>query len=171
MSLSGISQFANRHLVKTLKYAAQSQIYLHQAGSTSLLSFSSNPARLPIGRIKAIDKIGSDYHVTPDKFVENKSFIELLQHIIKDHVADDMMYRLDSLNYLNSYMPIYDLKRVPEYMNQQVNVDNVLGYIKVDEMGNMDPSTYQANNTYRLCNADGIIKLSDVILDELKKHL
>ncbi|KAG7811009.1 hypothetical protein KL921_002637 [Ogataea angusta] len=171
MSLSGIGQFANRHLVKTIKYAAQPQLYVHKAGSTALLSFSSNPTRLPIGKVKAIDNLGSDYQVTPDNFVENKSFIERLQSVIKGHVADDMMYRLDSLNYRGSYMPIYDLKRVPEYMNQQVNVDNVLGYIKVDAMGNMDESTYQANNTYRLCNADGIIKLSDVILEELKKQL
>lgn len=156
----------NRSLVNTYKYKPQDQLYIHEFANVKKVSFSEDPYKLHIGTLK----VNSD-HIDPSSFVENKDFLPVLHEVFGKHVYDDQAYIYDALNYGNSFMAISDYKVILDYMNQKPDMQNTIGFVHVKGNGVMDVGSYEKNDTYTLCNINGIIKISEFMNENLQKYL
>lgn len=166
MALRGLSQM-NRPLVNTFKYAKQSQLYIHEiSAEKTLVSFSENPDKAPIGSLTA--PIGSGGIITPANFREYKPFYEILHKTYAKYAHLDQTYILDALNYPGSFMALADYKVVLDYMNQRPEMANTIGFIHVNFDCEMEPTSYEKNDMYNLCNIDGIITLSEFMQEKLE---
>lgn len=68
----------------------------------------------------------------------------------------------------NAFMPIYDFREIPNYARTP-EVDDIFGYVLVDGDGKIIPGLYEVNDLYRLCNGVGLVKLTDYLVDEMRK--
>lgn len=55
-----------------------------------------------------------------------------------------------------------------KFMNQRPEFENTIGFVRVDKSGVMIKGSYQSNEIYELCNCDGIISLSDYMLEQIR---
>lgn len=144
------------------RYQKNDQIYLHDLDSNKWkVSLSPNENSLPIGYSKSIDKI------EPEIFDPNPAFLQLLHKQIEGHIQDDFSFIIEAGANSNSFMPIYDFREIPRY-GRIPEIDNIFGYVQVNENGKIVPGTYELNNMYRLCNGVGPIKLSDFLYENLR---
>jgi len=145
------------------KYVRNDQIYIHKNDHGVKYSLSPNPRSLPIGYSSSTMN-----DVKPDAFEVEPKFLDLLHNKISSSIQDDFSFVLEAGMNANAFMPIYDFRRIPEYARIP-EVDNIFGYVQVNEQGKIIPGSYQSNNLYRLCNGtDGLIKLSDYLYSELQ---
>lgn len=168
----------NKRFVSTIQYAKQDQLFIHQHDNgLTTVSFSKDPNKQYIGALKTSDATKgsrsdlSEFEITPETFVENKDFVGILHDTYKRHVDEDQSYILEAMNYPGSYMAIADYKIILEYMNQRPELPNTLGFVHVGEDGVMIKNSYQKNDTYTLCNIDGIIKIPEFMAEQLQKYL
>lgn len=151
-----------------LNYVKNSQIYIHDnkhdATTPYTFSLSKDPKALPIGYSKVLQ------NVTPETFVPNPQFLEVAQSVIKDKVHEDFSFIMEAGMNASTFMPIYDFREIPRYARIP-EMENVFGYIQVDDLGKMIPGGYESNNLYRLCNGTlGLLKLSDFLYEEIQKE-
>ncbi|ODV87066.1 hypothetical protein CANARDRAFT_26498 [[Candida] arabinofermentans NRRL YB-2248] len=170
---SNIYNQVNRRLVNTINYQFQPQLFLHLlTDKNTKVSFSKDPDSLPVGYFNAPAQVSLDkYVISPREFKPNSEFISLLQKIVSSNVQNDQNFMIEALNYPSNYMPIYDFKKISDFINQKPELDNVLGYVNVNELGEMVEGTYEQNHMYRLCNSDGMVKLSDYILEKVEEAI
>lgn len=161
--LRGFSQI-NRPLINTRQYLKQPQLFIHEfSPEKTLISFSKDPEKTPIGALKT----RTNDIITPSNFIEYKPFYNVLHEAFAKHAHLDQTYILDALNYPGSFMALSDYKVILDYMNQRPEMANTVGFIHVNFDCEMDPTSYQKNEMYNLCNIDGIITLSDFMVEKL----
>jgi hypothetical protein len=107
--------------------------------------------------------------IPPDAFKQDTNFLPFLHKLIAENVSDDFTYIMESKAYANQHMPIYDLRKPPEYQRIP-EVEDTFGYVAVDDKGEVKKGSYQENGFYRVVTADGeILKLSDHLLEKLRE--
>lgn len=143
------------------KYIKNDQIYLHDNAGKYAATLSKSASDLPIGHSPSLE-------VHPETFKGNPKFLELLHEKIKTGIQNDFTFIMEAGANALTYMPIYDFREIPKYA-RTANVDDVFGYVLVDEAGKIVPGSYEKNDLYRLCNGTGLIKLSDYLLEEMRK--
>ncbi|GEQ68143.1 hypothetical protein JCM33374_g1810 [Metschnikowia sp. JCM 33374] len=144
------------------KYAKNDQIYLHDIAGKYAATLSKNATDIPIGFSPSLT-------ITPSTFKGNPEFLDLLHGKIQKDIQNDFTFIMEAGANASTYMPIYDFREIPKYARTP-NVDDVFGYVLVDASGKIVPESYEKNNLYRLCNGTGLIKLSDYLLDEMRKE-
>lgn len=158
------SSFGRRGLLQALRqysrYSKNDQIFLHDSPRGIIASLSKNPNALPIG-------VSPTQHINPDTFQPNGDFLKLLNTTIHDSIEKDFTFIIEAGANANSFMPIYDLREIPNY-GRTPEVDNVFGYVLVDGNGKITPKSFDSNNLYRVCNGAGLIKLSDYLHEQMK---
>lgn len=132
------------------------QIHLHG----NKISFNKNPNGLIIGSFNG--------EVTKENFMPNPKFLPKLHEIISEKVYDDFAFIMEASVNANSYMPIYDFRDIPRY-GRIPEIENVFGYLQVSQDGNMTAGTYQDNSLYQIWGIDGLICLSDHLLEQMSK--
>lgn len=138
------------------------------------VSFSKDPSCLEIGTVKNFNvHRGQEdsFKIARANFSPNNDFTHLLHDVFNEKVYDDITYQLDALNFISSYLPLGDFKVILKFMNQRPDVENTIGYVHVDESGAMIKGSYQSNDIYELCNCDGVIALSDYMLEQIRKAI
>lgn len=165
-----INKMFQRRLLHTIKYAKQPQLYIHESITFTKVSFSKDPNKIHIGEVPSSADL-SKIVIEPSKFMENSKFKDILHKTIAKNIYDDQSYVIEAINYRGSFMPIGDEKVIQEYMNQRPELPNTMGFVHVDNDGIMEKGTYEVNDTYTLCNVDGIIKLPETMLEHLLKAL
>ncbi|VEU24328.1 DEKNAAC105496 [Brettanomyces naardenensis] len=175
ISLTIMSGLINRSLIRTFEYAKQPQLYVHElTKDLTKISFSKDPSTLGVGTLKGLaipSGRESQLLISTKNFIPNPEFLWFLQDLFHKKVYGDVTYQLDALNFRSSYLPIGDFKVILQYMNQRPEYENTLGFVLVDEDGAMVEDSYQPNEIYELCNSDGIVTLSEYMLDELRNAL
>ncbi|KAG7666378.1 uncharacterized protein J8A68_000074, partial [[Candida] subhashii] len=149
------------------QYRHNPQIYIHELNPNIYkFSLSTNPNSLDIG-------ISDSVLPTPESFKSNPKFLELVHETIRDHIDQDFTYIIEGGVNKDGYMPIYDLREMPENTYARVPPpENVFGYVQVDKDGKIIKGTYQPNKLYRSCTStSGLNKFSDYILDQLKAQI
>lgn len=151
-----------------ITYSKQSQLYIHpQSNNKHLVSFFKNPKSTPIGEFYS--KNPESDEITTKNFIgENKEFLKILHNLIKTQVADDFTYAVESKGYSEEHMPIYDLRKVPNYQRQP-DIEDTFGFVRVDSEGEILGETYEENGLYNIVSVDGPIKLSDHLHEKLKE--
>jgi hypothetical protein len=144
------------------KLASNDQIYVHKMADNGFkFSFSSNPRVLGLG-------YGTrDQDVNPNNFQPNDVFVSLLHDNIGKSVEQDFTFVMEAGVNVSSYMPIYDMREIPRYARVP-EIDNIFGYVQVDDSGKIVPGSYQSNEMYRVCNGTGLTKLSDYLLEKVQ---
>lgn len=143
------------------KYLKNDQIFLHDVAGKYAVTLSKSASDVPIGFSPSLE-------VHPSTFTGNPKFLDLLQERIKTGIQNDFTFIMEAGANALTYMPIYDFREIPKYARTP-NVDDVFGYVLVDEAGKIVPGSYEKNDLYRLCNGTGLIKLSDYLLEEMKQ--
>ncbi|CCH42009.1 hypothetical protein BN7_1548 [Wickerhamomyces ciferrii] len=162
-----------RQLRRTITtYAKQDQLFIHPKSSNKhLLSFSKNPDSLSIGEFYSKNPESPDLVINSDNFIStNPEFLKLLHQVIKDNIHDDFTYSIESNSYADEHLPVYDLRKIPNYQRQP-EIEDVFGYVRVDSEGGIMNETYQINDFYKIVNVDGPLKLSEKIHEELVGQL
>lgn len=138
------------------------QIFIHpEANSLFKVSLSPEENALHMGHSKGQE-------ITPSNFKDNDVFLELLHSEIAKDVQNDFAFIMEAGTFANSFMPIYDFREIPSY-GRIPEVDNIFGYVHVNENGKIIPGSYEPNNMYRLCNGTGLPRLSDHLYSVIKK--
>lgn len=141
------------------RVAGNSQVFLHEKAGKFLANLSPNPDSLAIGH--------SPYQkITPSTFQTNAEFLRMLHQNIGESVHHDFTFIMEAGVNALTYMPIYDLRETPKY-SRIPNVDDIFGYVLVDNGGKIVPGTYEPNALYRLCNGSGLLKLSDYLHERM----
>lgn len=145
------------------KLASNEQIYVHKVADHGYkFSLSTNPKVLGLG-------YGTrDQELSPDDFEPNDRFVTLLHENIAKSVENDFTFVMEAGVNVSSYMPIYDMREIPRYARVP-EIDNVFGYVQVDDAGKIVPGSYQNNVMYRVCNGAGLTKLSDYMLEKVQQ--
>ncbi|CCE73064.1 Piso0_000077 [Millerozyma farinosa CBS 7064] len=146
------------------KYPQNEQIFVHPHDKVFKLSFSPEENSVPLGYSS------TSKDITPSNFRANQEFVSLLHDIISKNIQDDFCFIMEAGTFANSFMPIYDFRDVPRY-GRTPEVDGTFGFVQVDSNGKMVPGTYESNNMYRLCNGEGLIKLSDHLHEVVMKNI
>lgn len=146
------------------KYARNGQIYLHELGGVYKFSFSDRPEALGIGTSPL-------KNVSPANFQEETPFISLLHDQIRKKIHNDFSFIMEAGMNVNTFMPIYDFREIPKYARVP-EIENIFGYVHVNDQGKIVEGSYEPNSMYRLCNGtSGLIKLSDYLHEEVQKEL
>lgn len=162
----------NRGLIRTFKYVKQPQLWLHEiAANTARVSFSKDPSALAVGIAKTSLAHDSQVDINYGNFEPNKDFLAWMHKLFGKEVYNDVAYQMDALNFRSSFLPIGDYKVMLEFMNQRPEFDNTIGFVRVDDTGVMYPDSYESNDVYMLCNADGIVKLTDYMCEKVQENL
>lgn len=143
------------------RYSRNDQIYLHEAGGQIRPSFCSNPAAVAIGSSPTAN-------VTPETFKVSQDFVSLLHDTIASSVHNDFTFIMEAGANASAFMPVYDFREIPRYARTP-NVDDIFGYVMVDDAGKIVQGLYQPNEMYRVCNGVGLTKLSDHLLEAVRE--
>ncbi|KAF7998885.1 hypothetical protein HF325_006417 [Metschnikowia pulcherrima] len=143
------------------KYPKNNQIYLHDVAGQYAATLSESSKDVPIG-------FSPSTQVSPNTFQPNPDFMRLLHSTIQEGIQHDFTFIMEAGANALTYMPIYDFREIPKYARTP-NVDDVFGYVLVDSEGKIVPGSYEKNDLYRVCNGAGLIKLSDYLLEEMRK--
>lgn len=137
------------------QYKNNPQIFIHELGpSYYKFSLSKLPDALDIG-------ISSSINPTPDNFKIRKEFKELLHSTMKDQIHDDFTFIMEASTNANSFMPIYDMREIPRY-GRIPYIEDVFGYVMINDQGLMIAETYQENDMYTICSGKtGLPKFSE----------
>lgn len=147
------------------KYHLNDQIYIHD-NEKGLFTFNLTPEPTTL----AVGWCDSKRNVTPGNFHVNEEFVSLLHKFIGDSIQNDFAFIVEAGANANLFMPIYDFREIPRY-GRIPEVDNIYGYVMVNESGKIVPGSYESNNLYRICNGAGLVKLSDYLYEELQKKV
>ena len=79
---------------------------------------------------------------TAANFKANNEFIKLLDSTLHDSIHDDFTYIMEASTNASSFMPIYDMREIPRYARTPY-IEDVFGYVQVDDKGSMIPNSYQ----------------------------
>lgn len=159
---SSLASYSN---VSTSTLTENPQIYSHQLGPLAY-KFSLLPDPKYIGLGTSVKRCIDD----PEAFVPNKDYVELLHKTIAERIHNDFTFIVEAGMNASTHMPIYDLREVPNYARIP-DIENIFGYIQVDDKGKMIPGSYQSNNMYRLYTGlNGLSSLSDYLLEEMRKE-
>lgn len=142
------------------RYSKNDQIYLHALNGGVYASLSSLPNDLPIGHLPS-------EVIHPNTFQPNLKFVNLLHSIIGSSIQHDFTFIMEAGANALQFMPIYDFREIPRYARTP-NVDDVFGYVLVDDAGKIVPGSYEPNSLYRVCNGSGLVKLSDYLLERMR---
>lgn len=145
------------------RYHRNDQVYIHRAGGGYTASLSSNPKDVPIG-------FSPSSEINHETFKANPKFLELLNDKIKNEVQRDFSFIVEAGANANAYMPIYDFREIPNYARVP-EVDNIFGYVLVDREGKIVPGSFEINLLYRICNGSGLVKLTDYLLEQMRKAI
>jgi hypothetical protein len=151
--------------LSTYKY--QPQLYLHELPDSYSVSFSDDPKAQPLGQTWISSLEG---HIAPENFKPDAKFLPVLHKVIKDNIQDDPTYIMESKEFSGNYMPIYDLRNVPNYQRTP-EVEDIYGFVWCDQDGEVESGSFEQNLEYQLITQNGIIKLSDHLLEKLKEKL
>ncbi|WPK27369.1 hypothetical protein PUMCH_004755 [Australozyma saopauloensis] len=143
------------------RYPKNDQIYVHKVGSSYVANLSENPKDTPIG-------FSPSEKIDHETFKSNPEFLDLLNNKIKDSIQKDFSFIMEAGANANAFMPIYDFREIPNYARTP-EVDDIFGYVLVDGDGKIIPGLYEVNDLYRLCNGVGLVKLTDYLVDEMRK--
>ncbi|GMG00546.1 unnamed protein product [[Candida] boidinii] len=174
-----VNQLTSVRTIITAKFVKQPQLVKEGDGITeAIISFSKNPKSIPVGtidlpkEIKNFTELGlSHVELTVSNFKEDKIFKEILNDLIKNSIYNDFSYQIEAQVVPNSFMPIYDFRDIPAH-GRTPAMENVFGYVCVDENGVIIKDSFEDNNTYRLFSGtDGIVKLSDYLYEEIQKKI
>ncbi|TCD63597.1 hypothetical protein EIP91_005205 [Steccherinum ochraceum] len=104
-------------------------------------------------------------------FRENPAFRELLHEALLSGLNDDVdeVQRNGATQTGQGWMHIHDDRNIPA-LGRIGDPDDILGSVRVEE-GKMLADTYQPMPSYRLCTADGILKLTEGLAARLKERL
>lgn len=146
------------------RYSKNNQIFIHDISNNNYkFCLTSNPTSLPIGYSKTKDP-------SPQDFQPEDQFLPILHKLISEEIQNDFSFIMEAGMNVSSFMPIYDFREIPEYARIP-EVDSIFGYVQVDDKGKIIPSTYQANDSYRLIDGiNGLIKLSDFLYDKMQSQ-
>ncbi|EMG46533.1 hypothetical protein G210_3221 [Candida maltosa Xu316] len=134
-----------RQLRYLSQYVHNSQIFIHDiAPSVYKFSLSKSPSALHIGT-------SSSKTPTPANFSTNKEFVELLDDTMQTQIHDDFTFIMEASTNANSFMPIYDMREIPRY-GRIPYIEDVFGYVMVNDKGHMIPESYQKNDMYAICS-------------------
>lgn len=143
------------------KYPRNDQIFIHKIGSSYAVNLSPDPKATPLG-------FSSSSEISHETFKSNPEFLDLLNKRIKESIQKDFTFIMEAGVNANAFMPIYDLREIPNYARVP-EVDNIFGYVLVDGEGKIVPGSYESNQLYRLCNATGLVRLTDHLLEEMRR--
>lgn len=143
------------------QYPKNDQIFIHKVGNTYVANLSSNPKDIPIG-------FSDSNEIDHETFKSNPEFLDLLNNTIKNSIQKDFSFIMEAGANANAFMPIYDFREIPNYARVP-EVDDIFGYVLVDGDGKIIPDSYEVNQLYRLCNGTGLVKLTDYLLEEMRK--
>lgn len=144
------------------KDAKNDHIFIHPiANSKFKVSLSPKENALPIG-------YSGKEEVNTTNFEDNDEFLSVLHSKIGLDVHNDFAFIVEAGTFANSYMPIYDFREIPSY-GRVPEVDNIFGYVHVNELGKIIPGSYEPNSMYRLCNGAGLPRLSDYLYDSVRQ--
>lgn len=144
------------------KDANNDHIFIHpNANSKFKVSLSPNEKALAVGYSR-------DEKIDSSNFQDSEAFLSLLHSNIALDVHNDFAFILEAGTFANSYMPIYDFREIPSY-SRVPEVDNIFGYVHVNEEGKIIPGSYEPNSMYRLCNRSGLLRLSDHLYELIRK--
>lgn len=145
------------------KDANNDHIFIHSiANSKFKFSLSPKENALPIGYSK-------EEKVNTANFEDNNEFLSVLHSKIALDVHNDFAFIVEAGTFANSYMPIYDFREIPSY-SRVPEVDNIFGYVHVNEEGKIIPGSYEPNSMYRLCNGAGLPRLSDHLYELVRQN-
>lgn len=163
----GMRSPATTFVRRVQTYISNDQVYVHDLGNDRYgYLFSADPSAMLMGT-----KVGGTPHaIDPEQFEENKQFVDFLHLMFKDHITDDFAFICEAGTQADSFMPIWDFREVPRF-SRTPNPDLVFGYVMVDKEGKMVPKSYDRNHMYRVCNKDGLTKLSDHMHQAVKEAL
>lgn len=143
------------------RYARNDQIFLHDVGGRYAATLSKASGAVPIG-------YSPSEEIKIDTFNVNLQFMEILNKVLHSSIDKDFTFIMEAGVNASTYMPIYDFREIPRF-GRTPSPDDVFGYVLVDENGKMVQGSYQSNEMYRVCNGNGLIKLSDYMLEQMRE--
>lgn len=147
------------------KYARNPQIYIHEDTLVPQLykfSLSKSPLALHMGTSLSLNPTAAD-------FKANNEFIKLLDFTLQDNIHDDFTYIMEASTNASSFMPIYDMREIPRYARTPY-IEDVFGYVQVDDKGSMIPNSYQKNEMYQICSGKtGLPVFSEFLFETLQE--
>ena len=137
------------------QYTRNPQIFIHELGPGNYkFSLSKSPDALDMG-------ISSSTNPTPANFRIRDEFKQLLNDTMKNQIHDDFTFIMEASTNANSFMPIYDMREIPRY-GRIPYIEDVFGYVMVNDKGQLIPDTYQENDMYTMCSGKtGLPKFSE----------
>lgn len=150
-----------------ITYAKQKQIYIHpMPNNKNIISFSKSPDALAIGEFYS--KNPEEEEITTKNLIsENKEFLNLLHETIKENIAEDPTYLTECSSFAEEHMPVYDLRKIPNYQRQP-EIEDIFGFVRVSKEGDILGETYEKNDIYKLFSVDGPVTLSDHLLEKIR---
>jgi hypothetical protein len=108
---------------------------------------------------------------TPENFVPNRTFIEVLHRVIREHGPNVPGFEQAAREQGKGGLAIID-RRTPEGPNGNVPPEDILGLFVVAD-GRASAASYSANPNYRVFTKDGLTKLPEplhaILLAELTR--
>lgn len=145
-------------------YKKNPQIYIHEkAPHTFNFSLSRQADSIPIGSSQSTDPTSSN-------FIPNAKFETILENAMANKVYDDFTFIMEAGTNANSFMPIYDFREIPKY-SRTPYIEDVFGYVQVDDKGQIVPNSWQRNSMYEICSGKtGLCKFSDYMYEVLQEQ-
>ncbi|KAI0074935.1 hypothetical protein K474DRAFT_1709427 [Panus rudis PR-1116 ss-1] len=128
-------------------------------------------SRTIIGWLPAVTAGEGEDSAGLNDFVPNAAFVEILHEAVKSGLTDgvDEIQKNGALQLQQGWMHIHD-ERNPPPLGRIGDSDDILGTVLV-ENGEIKAETYQPMPSYRLCTADGIVRLTEGLAQRLKETL
>ncbi|CAK9441578.1 uncharacterized protein LODBEIA_P54460 [Lodderomyces beijingensis] len=157
------SNFKPLRLLTT--YSKNPQIFIHEKQPNYFtFSLSRQPESIPIGTSQSTDPAPLDFHV-------DSHFKSLLDKTLADKIYNDFTFVMEAGTNANSFMPVYDFREIPRY-SRTPYIEDVFGYVQVDDKGNIVPGSWQKNDMYEICSGKtGLCKFSDYMYETLQEEV
>ena len=105
---------------------------------------------------------------TAANFKANNEFIKLLDSTLHDSIHDDFTYIMEASTNASSFMPIYDMREIPRYARTPY-IEDVFGYVQVDDKGSMIPNSYQKMKCIKCSGKTGLPVFSEFLFETLQE--
>ncbi|KAI0088245.1 hypothetical protein BDY19DRAFT_891510 [Irpex rosettiformis] len=104
-------------------------------------------------------------------FRENPKFLDVLHEAVQSGLRDgvDDIQINGAIQTQQGWMHIHDDRNIPA-LGRIGDPDDIIASVRVEE-GKILAETYQPMPSYRLCTADGVIKLTEGLFERLKQVL
>lgn len=141
------------------------------------LSFLPTPppsgrSRTIIGWLPAVAEGGNeDVEAGLNDFVENPKFRPLLHEAIQQTLREgaDDVWTNSAIQLQQGWMHIHDNRNIPA-LGRIGDPDDIIATVLVED-SKIQPDTYQAMPSYRLCTSDGPTQLTEGLATKLKNVL